>query len=283
MKKSLLFGIAGLFTLFSCNKNDNDVFFRIGKGLDYKFSDIQLYDTSADILYFKNVHDEFKEIEKNSFTFLDNGAVIYSGMFWPGYSSSGPTGPFIFSPPSIFGNYALEIENWNNGKPDVRKDPRIIALLKQNNLFHSGLALSSSSIEINGSQLIYKFTVTNKDQSDLLILDPDKTGSNLFHYFTNGLIIKDLAYNEVFTGNIQYQVPDPQNSFQIGWLSLLKSGESKQYTINYTINNPLNPGEYNATFVFPGLSYQVSLDQLYQGTSRIWMGDIQATKKITIQ
>jgi len=283
MKKSLLFGIVVLSALISCNKTDNDVFFRIGKGLEYKFRDIQLYDTSADILYFKSVHDEFKDIETNSFTFLDNGAVIYSGMFWPGYSSSGPSGPFIFSPPSMFGNYALEIENWNNGKPDVRKDPRIIALLKQNNLLHSGIVLSSSSIEINGSQLIYKFTVTNQDQSDLLILDFDKTGPNLFHYFTNGLYIKDLAYKDVFTSNFQYQVPDPKNSFQIGWLSLLKSGESKQYTINYTINNPLAPGEYNATFVFPGLSYQVSLDQLYQGTSRIWMGDIQATKKITIQ
>jgi hypothetical protein len=72
MKKSLLFGIVVLSALISCTKTDNDVFFRIGKGLEYKFRDIQLYDTSADILYFKSVHDEFKDIEKNSFTFLDN-------------------------------------------------------------------------------------------------------------------------------------------------------------------------------------------------------------------
>lgn len=283
MKKLLLLWIVVISILVSCKKLDNDVFFKIGKGLEYKFRDIELYDTSTNIIYFKNVHDEFKDIDKNSFTFLDNGDVIYSGMFWPGYSSSGPTGPFIYSPPSMFGNYALKIDNWHIDNPDVRKDPRIIALLKQNNLLHSGLSLTFSSIEIAGSQLTYKFTVTNQDQSDLMIIDPDKTGPNLFHYFTNGLYIRDLAHNEVFTNNFQIPIPDPWNTFEIGWLSQLKSGESKQYTIHYTINNPLIPGEYTATFIFPGLSYQVTLDQLYQGTNRIWLGEIDVTKKITIQ
>jgi hypothetical protein len=283
MKKSHLLGIVALFTFTSCSKPDTDVFFKIGNGPGYSFNDIELYDTSTDILYFKNVHDEFNDIEKNSFSFLDNGDVIYSGTFWSTYSSSVPAGPFIYSPPSMYGNYALKIENWHADKPDVRKDPRMIDVLNQHDLLHSGLALSSIFIEITGGQLTFKFTVTNHDQSDLMIIDPDKTGVNLFHYFTNGLYIRDLTHNEVFTSNIQVQVPDPWNSLEIGWLSQLKSGDSGQFTINYTINNPLSPGEYNATFMFPGLAYQVTKDQLYQGTSRIWLGDIQVTKRITIQ
>lgn len=283
MKKLLLIGIVAILNLASCEKINNEVFFRTGSGLEYKFSDMVLYDTSANVLYFKKVHGEFSDIESGSFSFLDKGDPIYTGSFWPGYSSSGPTGPFIMSPPSFYGNYALKIDNWNAGKPDVRKDPRLIEILKQNNLFHSGLTISSSSIEITGTQLTFKFTVTNKDESDLLIFDINKTGPNLFHYFTNGLFIYDLSHNEVFASTIQHQAPDPWDSWNIDWLSELKSGDSKEFTINYIINTPLNPGVYYTTFEFPGLAHQVTIEQLHQGTARVWLGDIELGKTITIQ
>ena len=263
MKKSLLFGISVLFILTSCEKQEHDVFFKIGSDLEYKFSDIELYDTSTHILYFKTVHDEFKDIEKGTFTFLDNGNPIYSGSFWPGYSSATPSGPFIMSPPSMYGSHALRIDYWHSDEPDIRNNPRMIDVLNQHDLLHSGLVISSSSIEIIGELLSFRFTVTNQDKSDLMIIDLDKTGPNLFHYFTNGLYIYDLGHNEVFSSNIQHQTPDPWNSWKIEWLSELKFGESKEFTINYTLNNPLNPGEYNTTFEFPGLAYQVTKDQLY--------------------
>jgi hypothetical protein len=283
MKKSLIVGMAVIFILASCTKLDNEVFFKIGRRLEYKFCDIELYDTSTHILYFKKVHDEFKSIENNSFTFLDRGEPIYSGSFWPGYSSSIPIGPFIMSPLSMSGYYALKIECWLTDKPDIRNDPRMIEVLKQNGLLHSGLTVSSSSIDIVGTQLIFKFTVTNQDQSDLLIIDPDKTGPGLFHYFTNGLNIYDQTHNEVFASNIQFQTPDPWDSWNIEWLSVLKSGSSREFTINYVINNPLEPGVYKANFKYPGLFYHVTKDQLYQGNSRIWLGDISHHKTIIIQ
>jgi hypothetical protein len=282
MKKSLLFGIIVLLTATSCEKLDNEVFFKVGGGHEYKFSDIELYDTSTHILYFKKVHDEFKDILANTFAFMDDGQVIYQGSFVPGYSSSIPDGPFIMSPP-MYGNYALRIDNWHNDKPDIRNDPRLIDILKQHNLLHTGVTVSSSSLEISGTQITFKFTVTNQDQSDLMIIDIDKTGPNLFHYFSNGLTLYDLAHNEVFASNIEHITPDPWNSWKIDWLSELKSGDSRQFTIYYTINNPINPGEYDTTFNIPGLAYQVTKDQLYQGNSRIWLGDISLNKRRTIK
>jgi len=282
MKKSLLIGLIVLLIMTSCKKLENEVFFKIGSGQKYKFSDIELYDTSTHILYFKNVQYEFKDIFANTFAFIDDGEIVYQGSFVPGYSSSIPNDPFIMSP-SMYGNYALRIENWHSDKPDIRNNPRMIDILKQHDLLHPGLVISSSSIEISGTQLTFRFTVTNQDQSDLMIIDFDKTGANLFHYFTNGLSIYDLAHNEVFSSNIQHLAPDPWNSWKSEWLSELKSGDSKQFTINYTINNPINPGEYDTTFEFPGLAYQVTKDQLYQGSSRIWLGDISFNKRITIQ
>jgi hypothetical protein len=283
MKKSLLFGLIVLSMMTSCKKLENEVFFKIGGGHEFKFSDIELYDSSTHILYFKNAQYEFKDILANTFAFMDDGELIYQGIFVPGYSSSIPYGPFIMSAPSMYGNYALRIENWYSDKPDLRNDPRMIDILKQHNLLHSGLAISSSSIEISGTQLTFKFTVTNSDQSDLMIIDMDKTGPNLFHYFTNGLKIYNQAHTEVFSSNIQHLVPDPWNSWKSEWLSEIKSSDSKQFTINYAINNPITPGEYDTTFEFPGLAYQVTKDQLYQGNRRIWLGDIPLNIRRTIQ
>jgi hypothetical protein len=282
MKNLPLIGLLALLILTSCEKTDNEVFFKIGNKLEYKFSDIELYDTSTHILYFKNVHAEFNSIETNTFTFKADGENIYSGAFWPAYSSSMPSEPFISTAPFLYGNYALEIQKGFSDKTDIRNDPRLIAILNDHNLLHSGLAISASSIEITGTNLTFKFTVTNHDQSDLMIIDPDKTGPNLFHYFTNGLYINDMNHGEVFSSNIEPQTPDPWNSWNLDWLSELKAGESKQFIINYTINTPLNKGEYYATFGFPGLSFQVTKDQLLQSGNRIFLGDIQVAKKITI-
>lgn len=282
MKYSLLFGTIILLISASCEKSDNDVFFKLGSGQEYRFSDFELYDTSTNILYFNKDQDYFDKMYENSFSFLYNGEIIYQGSFIPGYSSSMPSGAFINSPP-MYGNYALKIDFWPPNKPDVRKDSRMINILNQHNLLHSGLYISSSSIDITGTQLTFKFTVTNLDKADLLIIDPDKTGPNLFHYFTNGLSIYDLAHNKVFSSKIQHQSPDPWNSWKTDWLSELKSGDSKEFTIYYSIENTLTPGEYDTTFEFPGLAYQVSREQLHQGNSRIWLGDINFNKRRTIQ
>jgi hypothetical protein len=282
MKKYLFVVIPFLLILLSCEKTDSEVFFKLGSGKEFKFSDIELYDTSANVLYFKDGHDEFRKFDYDTFTFLNRGDEIYSGSFWPGYSSSTPSGPFIWAP-SMMGNFALQIDNWYNDGPDERKDPEMISVLKKHGLFHSGLAISESSIAIAGNQLTFRFTITNTDESDLLIFDMNKTGPELFHYFTNGLYIRDKDYNEVFSSNIQHQKPEPWDSWNIDWLSQLKSGASKEFTINYTITSPIPAGEYAASFEFPGLSHQVTLEQLHQGTDRIWLGDISLKKRIIVQ
>lgn len=281
MKKLLFIGILILLITSSCEKNDHDIFFKIGNDLKYKLSDIELYDTSTHMMYFKTEHDEFKNLDQCTFTFLFDGDPVYSGSLWPGYSSSWPSGPIIMSP-SMYGSYAIRIHYWHSDVPDVRNDPRIIQLLNQQNLLHSGLVISECSTEIVGTQLNFRFTISNQDQSDLLIIDLNKTGPNLFHYFTNGLYIYDLANNEVFSSTIQHQVPDPWNSWEIDWLTELKSGHSIEFTINYPLNNALPAGEYYARFEFPGLGHQVTKDQLYQGAIRIWLGDVSIKKRIQI-
>lgn len=289
MKKSLLSFTVIVLTLTSCeslfNNSKDEFLFNAGSGLEYKYSDFELYDSSTHILYLKTSHPEFKNLKSSTFSLLANGEEVYKGVFWPPYSSSLPSGPYISSFSSFYPDFTIKIEHMtiDNLPKDPRNDPRIISALKDHNLLHSGLSVSISSINIIGTQLSFKFTVTNQDESDLLILDLDKTGPNLFHYFTNGLSLRKSNYDEVFSGAITPEIPSPYDSWKTDWLSELKSGDSRQFTINYSISTPINPGEYNASFEFPGITHGVTKDQLFQNGTRIWIGDKFVTKKITLQ
>lgn len=282
--KAVMLGL--LFMLSSCEKpveqTDQEVFFKIGIDHVFRFDDIVLYDSSTHIIYFKHAQSEFEEILQGSFVFFDKGDTIYAGSFVPGYSSFLPAGPMIPSP-GMYGNHALRIESWRDTKPDVRNCPRIIELLKRHNLLHSGLSGTIDLLEITGTQLSFKFTILNHDSDDLLIIDMNKTGTSLFHYFTNGLYLRDQNHNEVFSSTITHLKPEPWNSWKAEWLSVLKSDDSISFTISYPIETTINPGEYNVLFEFPGLAYQVTKDQLFQGKNRIWLGDITFRGKITIQ
>ncbi len=286
MKKYLLIGSAIIMALASCesllNNANDEYLFRTDDGMVYSYSDLELYDSSTHIFYLKSGHPEFKNNESSNFSLFAKGEEIYKGVFWPSYSSSMPSGPYISSFNSFYPDFTIRIEHMavDNKPEDPRNDTRIISALSDHNLLHSGLSISFNSIDFEGGQLIFKFTVTNQDVSDLLIIDPDKTGLNLFHYFTNGLIIRQLTNEEVFSAHIVPEIPSPWNSWKTDWLSELKSGETRQFTINYSINSPLVPGEYIASFEYPGLALGVTIDNLFQGDNRIWIGDISIFRKI---
>ena len=288
MKKYLFTGTVLILLLISCEKifnNSRDDYFFKSDALEYKYSDCEFYDSSTHIFYLRTIHPQIITEKSSVFSVLANGEEIYKGAFWPPYSSSLPFGPYISSYTSFYPDFTLRIEQmtFDNQPADQRNDPRIISALEAHGLLHSGLSAAINSIDIAGTQLTFKFTVTNADITDLLILDLEKTGPDLFHYFTNGLSIRNVNHEEVFSSQIQPETPSPWNSWKPEWLSVLKSGASRQFTINYSMISFLNPGEYTASFEFPGLSLGITHDQLFQSNGRIWIGDVSVNKKITVQ
>src|SRR5664280_3234724 len=133
---------------------EQEIVFKIGQDLKYKYSDIQLYDSSTHIFYFKEGHTEFDRISQSSFNLFADGNEVYSGSFWPTFLNSLPSGPFISSP-SLYPNFALRVEYRNNGNPDLRNDPQLIQSLKSRGLLHSGLSVLIDSLVINGTSLSF--------------------------------------------------------------------------------------------------------------------------------
>jgi hypothetical protein len=288
MKKALLILSAIILCLTSCERIDSDNYsdpvFKIGDNLWYSYNDFELYDSSTHMLYFKKNHTEFNELKLSTFAFYADTIKIYQGSFWSGLSSSFPLDPYILYFPFFYQNYTLKIDKvfTDQYKADPRNDYRLISAFKNRGLLHSGLSAEISSIVKNGSQVTFSFIVTNRDKSDLLILDPEKTGPNLFHYFTNAPMLFNKTLQKVYNVYIEHQTPSPYNSWKIEWLSLLKSGDSRQFTFNYAIVTPFEKGEYRVSFEFPGFSFQITKDQLYQGNKRIWLGSIAMTKELTV-
>jgi hypothetical protein len=300
MKRSFPIFIFLIFFLASCeketvdpqsepeqeidNQDDNhDYLLKIGSSLVYDYNEIEMYDSSTHILYFKDNHPEFEETKNEAFAFFVNGDTVYMGYFWPMYFSSMPPGPYIANFPLFYRNYALRIDKRENFKPDPRNDPRLIEALKGRNLLHSGLSVKINSIDVQSSQITFTFSITNKDQSALLILDPEKMGLNLFHYFTNGLVIQNIPWTGTYiTVKIPHQTPSPWNGWKIEWLSRIAKGEIRTFVINYPLDSPLGQGEYRVSFEYPGLHYQISKDDLVQGTGRIWLGSLEAAVNIVV-
>ena len=289
MKKSLLSASILILIMVSCETHINDpedeYLFSTDNGLEYSYSDFELYDSSTHIFYLKTDHPELKTNQSSTFSLLANGEEIYNGVFHSAYSSSMPFGPYLSSGFSLYPDYCFRIEliTVDDQPRDSRNDPRLISAFKDHNLLHSGLSGQINDIIINDTHLTFSFTINNNDNSDLLVLDPEKTGPELFHYFTNAPVFYNKTQSKLFSYNTNHQEPSPWNKLDMNWLSTLQSGDSRQYTFDYTINSPLTPGEYKISYEFPGLSKQVPIDQLYQGNTRIWLGDITLSKEITIQ
>ena len=123
----------------------------------------------------------------------------------------------------------------------------------------------------------------NKDESNLLILDPDKMGINLFHYYTNEPILFNISESKVYNCNVDHQKPPYIAYWSSDWLSELKPGDSRQFTLNFSLLSTLNPGVYRVSYEFPGLTHQISKDQLYQNDKRIWLGDVNMISTITVK
>lgn len=254
-------------------------------------SDFEYYDISTHLIYLKDNKSFANVIEGiGGFSVYAGGDEIYSGQTLPGYSSFMPAGPVIHTHPSFYGDYIVPIgfiqitDTSGRSNADPRMDNRIIKALKKYGQYHCGLNGEIISVHYSSFKDVeIKLKLINNDSFNYYYPDPEKMGINLFHYFTNGLVLRDIKNIKSFMHKIQVTQPDPWNAWKKDWLSLIGSNETKVITLKYDKFEQVNPGEYKASFEFPGLCYQVGKEDIQQGNGRIWLGQINLTKDINIE
>lgn len=280
----------------SCEKDDNDfdtithnVFsLEINDSIVYNSNQIDFYDFSSHLIYLKNDYS-FSYSNLGVFSVFVDSIEIYSGQMFPGYSSYLPMGPVIHCAPTFYGDYIIPIgfnqfiDSTGHSNEDPRTDLRIIEALKEHNQYKEGLSCEILSIQkLSSNKVKIDLQLTNNDSDKLLFLDPDKMGLELFHYFTNGLLLKDLS-NYTFTHQLTVSQPEPWDTWKNDWLSVINGNENKTISIIYDNFETITSGQFKGLFNYPGLGSQVAKKDLQQDNGRIWLGELHITKMIQIE
>jgi len=253
--------------------------------------DIDYYDFSARMIYLKN-STSFSEVfgEYGVSALYSGGEKIYDLSLKPGYSSTMPEGPFIWTDPTFYPDFVIAISHmWTYGQraldlPDERDDPRIVKALEKYGQFRHGLQCEIISIGYNTPENVeVRLKLTNHDAVNYYYLDPVKMGMGLFHYFTNGLSLVDLDDYKVYANGADHIQPDPWDSWDLAWMSLLEGGSSVNLTITYDHFENVPPGSYHAFFSFPGVPYHVERADLEQQDGRLWMGELLLDSQVEVE
>lgn len=259
--------------------------------------DIEYYDYSTHILYLNHeliISDNTAwdiSVYGKPFVVIVNGERQYLGAIWPGFSSSIFFGPVINVAPRVYPDDIIHIsfEQYSfQQSQDLRENDEIRYALINTSKYHAGIECTVDTIEIidnnqenNTCTLKYTYTIRNDDIFNLFIFDPDKMGSGLFHYFTNGVYLRNE--NNLYQSTTGHTSPDPWNSWELNWLSLILSGDSITKTLIKTGYPFIPSGSYDCYFRFPTLSHQLSKEERILPDGRIWIGKLHVMKSFDIQ
>jgi len=273
--------------LLSCDKELTDGFCLVSDhGVILNHHQIDYYDYSAHLVYLKDEISFTEDIVGSGVNAVyAGGDIIYRLANMNAYDSYMPAGPLIWNQ-SFYNDYVMQIDLLRmldaDNQDDPREDPRIMEALLKYDQFHEGLACEITGVSSSETgHALLELELKNEDSFDYLYLDPDKMSMAVFHYFTNGLFLRNSSDN-YFTHEIEIRHPDPWDSWDPAWLSVIESGETVNLTLEYLEFEEFPPGNYTAYFRFPGLSGQVDKGELIQAGGRIWLGDLDVSFSLTL-
>jgi len=248
-------------------------------------NEIDYYDGSSHLIYLKDENSLIKHLSGALIDTYVDSTFIYPLVMYPMTSNSyARSGANIMSWPTLYPSNVVFIDYTDfERKTDNRNDTRILNVLENSNKYHEGLNCDIQSVQVTADNKVkLELTLTNNDSFDYYYMDPTKMGLKLFHYFTEGLILDDNQGNK-YLQRIGSTPPESLKTWSMQWLNLIKKGDEIAISILYDQFDTIPAGQYQASFQFPGLTYQVTKDDIQQSAGRIWLGKLNTTKYITIE
>jgi len=256
--------------------------------------DVQSYDFSSHCIYLKADKSRFFATDTGKhfvfdtvlidkpFVVVASGEKCYVGSLHSGLLSTLPLGPYIdeldvgFYPEDV-----LHISRFLGGETDVRGDSRIKDALISLGLYRGGIRLdleSANLLENNDTSTIeYTFRIANIDPNNLCVIDPDKMGTELFHYFTNGVVLQ--GNNRLYQSEYK-KVTAPATSWDPTWFVEIPTGSYIERTAKLKGYPRILPGVYSCQLTFDGP--KVRKEDRHLSAGRIWLGNV-VSKRIDIE
>jgi len=257
--------------------------------------DIACYDFSAHLIYLKEDKDKFfRDFTAHGFYFdflikpfvlVASQQRIYLGGLLNSFATSSLMPCFIHIDNSQLQIYPKDIipistgYNLNGSSADVRSDERIKNALIEANLYHAGLGVQLNSIDIienaDTSTVRYTFTVVNNDADVLYVPDPALMGNEIFHYFTNSIVL----YNDSTIYFAAYHAPAgvSWNSWSPTWFTRLYHQSYMQRTVTQKGYPKFKKGTYHCSFEFSGPKV-IQKEQRQVADGRYWIGEIKSNQ-----
>lgn len=261
--------------------------------------DIEYYDWASHCMYLSNNKSYYipewnesdsvklfpKRWANKPFVVVSNGNRCYLGYFFAtlyyyydplfpsivdvGYNSHGPSDIIMFY--------------WNRSNVDnPLNNSEVKEALINSNLLHEGIqiTLDNNTIRVlenkDTSTIIYTFTITNNDEDDLYILDPDKTGGEIFHYFTDGPVLYNIQNNKIYYSMYKEKYQPPSIYYwSPNWFTKIESMESIQRTVVLKGYPQFPSGEYVIS-----LNYNhpicIKKEDMILADGRYWFGSTRS-------
>lgn len=204
------------------------------------------------------------------FVVLVNGEPCFIGEFHSAVSSMAPRYPFIgdmsmhWAPVDAL---VMNAKTW---------DPKFVTALKDLGLYRGGLEVILTDVRLENNEALSKTTVafdvelTNRDQGDLMILDPDRMVPG-FHGYRPWLFVEAVGSNRNKIPE-QMRRPGGINPFDQEWLVKMPAGRELRFTLTREIEL-LEPGTYDCRLLFPG-PRDTGGQELDIGDARLWYGQV---------
>jgi hypothetical protein len=275
---------------------------------------IDRYDWSCHFVYLKQPVDipnekgaKYVNLHGKPFVVVAQGTRCYLGALWSMVSSYLPPGSV--AKVDVWGEkierFQINLFSFlpkSETQKEMRDNPVLKETLRLNGQLHAGLECKLDKVEAERNDrdfsLVYTYTIFNKDQDGLYVLDPEKFHPAIFHDFNNGLAIQNMD-NEEYIRWPNPRTGEPAHVLnpELSWYTLLHKGESMTRTVAMKLTPRLPPesGKYKFIFTYVGYGYGFLHDNIRSGNNnqlllkdykiatdpkaadgRLWLGQISA-------